>query len=65
MIRPRYFSTSLSTPLSTPLLTPLELFFLELFGGDGHRADRQNRDRVKVKAAEYLAKWIYIHLGKD
>ena len=30
--------------------------FLELFGGDGHRTDRQNRDRVKVKAAEYLAK---------
>ena len=57
MIGPRFFST--------PLSTPLELFCLELFGGDGHRTDRQNRDRVKVKAAEYPTKWIYIHLSKD
>ena len=51
--------------LDSSLDSSLALFFLELFGGDGYRTDRQNRDWLKVKAAEYLAKWIYIHLGKD
>ena len=56
----------LRNPTSFSLDFSLELFFaLELFGGGGHRTDRQNRDLVKVIAAEYLAEWIYIHFGKD